>query len=117
MLFKSDETSGKNYTHYLFMLHIQCEEFQRFFKVEITQTVKTYVISSMMKKKTFYQLGYDDKRFRYIFFRQGISRNISETSGLRNFRFTVSMPHIYISPPVTREIFYLTELFVFRLEQ
>lgn len=23
------------------MLHIQCEEFQRFFKVEITQTVKT----------------------------------------------------------------------------
>ena len=99
------------------MLHIQCEEFQRFFKVEITQTVKTYVISSMMKKKTFYQLGYDDKRFRYIFFRQGISRNISETSGLRNFRFTVFMPRIYISPPVTREIFYLTELFVFRLEQ
>ena len=88
-----------------------------FFKVEITQTVKTHVISSMMKKKTFYQLGYDDKRFRYIFFCQGISRNISETSGLRNFRFTVFMPRIYISPPVTREIFYLTELFVFRLEQ
>ena len=116
MLFKSDETGGKNYTHYLFMLHIQCEEFQRF-KVEITQTVKTHVISSMMKKKNFISWGMMTKGFDIFFFCQGISRNISETSGLRNFRFTVSMPHIYISPPVTLKIFYLTELFVFRLEQ
>ena len=88
-----------------------------FFKVEITQTVKTHVISSMMKKKNFISWGMMTKGFDIFFFCQGISRNISETSGLRNFRFTVSMPHIYISPPVTLKIFYLTELFVFRLEQ
>ena len=68
MLFKSDETGGKNYTHYLFMLHIQCGEFQRFFKVEITQTVKTYVISSMMKKKHFINWGMMTKGFDIFFF-------------------------------------------------
>lgn len=57
MLFKSDETGGKNYTHYLFMLHIQCEEFQRFFKVEITQTVKTCYFKYDGKKKKILSIG------------------------------------------------------------
>ena len=62
------------------MLHIQCEEFQRFFKVEITQTVKTcYFKCDGKKKKHFINWGMMTKGFDIFFFCQGISRNISET--------------------------------------
>ena len=51
MLFKSDETDGKIILTIFLCYTSNVKSSKDFFKVEITQTVKTYVISSMMKKK------------------------------------------------------------------
>ena len=57
MLFKSDETGGKIILTICLCYTSNVKSSKDFFKVEITQTVKTYVISSMMKKKNVLSIG------------------------------------------------------------
>ena len=57
MLFKSDETGGKIILTICLCYTSNVKSSKDFFKVEITQTVKTYVISSMMKKKNILSIG------------------------------------------------------------
>ena len=57
MLFKSDETGGKIILTICLCYRSNVKSSKDFFKVEITQTVKTYVISSMMKKKNVLSIG------------------------------------------------------------
>ena len=69
MLFKSDETGGKIILTICLCYTSNVKSSKYFFKVEITQTVKTYVISSMMKKKKhFINWGMMTKGFDIFFF-------------------------------------------------
>lgn len=68
MLFKSDETGGKIILTICLCYTSNVKSSKDFFKVEITQTVKTYVISSMMKKKHFINWGMMTKGFDIFFF-------------------------------------------------
>lgn len=69
MLFKSDETDGKIILTICLCYTSNVKSSKDFFSVEITQTVKTYIISSMMKKKKqFINLGMITKGFDIFFF-------------------------------------------------
>lgn len=68
MLFKSDETGGKIILTICLCYTSNVKSSKDFFSVETTQTVKTYIISSMMTKKHFINLGMITKGFDIFFF-------------------------------------------------